>query len=119
MLKQQGTLLTLHLLSAPQNSGQNSAPRLISNQIVLDPNAGSACLDDYATDPQRWCGATDRVRPFRWSANSKWYAYRSIDKGENHLTIASVAQFPNNPSTYPFVAADCAGACSGDFAFQP
>jgi hypothetical protein len=120
LLKQQGTLLTLHLLSAPQNTGTNSDPAFVSDQLVPDPNAGSACLDDYATEPQRWCGATERARPFRWSPDSKLYAYRSSDNGENHLTIASVGQFANAINVkHAFVAADCVGACSGDFAFQP
>lgn len=83
------------------------------------PDGNPVCSDDFAVNPDRWCGSADRAPPFEWDQRSRSVAYRSRDLA-NDESIVIVDFVPNqNFATQYFPAASCGSKCSGQFAFQP
>ncbi|HET7542297.1 MAG TPA: hypothetical protein VFK05_20655, partial [Polyangiaceae bacterium] len=104
LLLRRGSALTMHDLTS------DAAPIPVSQDLVASPR----CIEDFAKQPDGWCGNTDRVAALLWSADSKLWAFRSPGK----LNVVNANQFPYF-ETFPLNAADCGQRCTSQFAFQP
>ncbi len=113
LLLQTGSVLSLRLLSIPQNS--TAYPPLTIDNNLLPPSAGTNCSEDFGAAPLDWCGAADRPSSFAWAPDSKRVAYQIPDK----LTV--IDHISSRPVTaHQFNMAPCSSAqCTGQFAFQP
>jgi hypothetical protein len=115
LLQQRGSLLSAHGVTVDSSNEMGAAPLLITNHLQVDStHPGGPCSADFASAPERWCGNADRKRPFVWSPNSLYAAYRV----EGKLGIVEFSRFPELRG-HAFAARGCDEKCSGQFAFQP
>jgi len=109
ILQQVGGLLAVHALGA--------VPIVLP---YFDPGAAqpAACSEDFASAPDRWCGAENPAARFKWAPDSKIAAFRSTEPISAKAALTVV-----NPSAafdfHTFFATDCADKCSAQFSFQP
>ena len=83
------------------------------------PDSNPICSEDFATQPDRWCGSGSRDAPFKWDPTSRFAVYRGKSATDPEmLTITDLTHFPEFDS-HDFHAPGCNTHCNGKFAFQP
>jgi hypothetical protein len=104
LLEQRGTGLWLHDLERP-----GIAPGAVSDAL----GEPASCQEQFAENPDTWCGNADNGRQFIWSPNPQVAALR---------TAVGTLQVLKVEPTGPDVVAineQCGGICMGQFGFQP